>query len=133
MNLFSNKDHLLMMAEMYHSALKKEEEESERLSNELEITSNSLRSTQRSLQESKLQIYQLQKELKVSHLSFCMEGNVLGIMKESMMEDGHEKSSNLQVLVKEDTIEYTDQSLVSLQKYPQKDIPFRYAGKYTYL
>ena len=104
MNLLSNRDHLIMMAEMYHSALKKEEEESERLTNKLEITSELLKSTQRSLQESKLHICQIQKELKVSHLSCCMEGNVLGIMEEYLVEDGHEKSSDMQVLVKEDTI-----------------------------
>ena len=54
MNLVYDIDHLLMMAEMYHSALKKEEEESGRLTHELEITSNSLKSTKRSLQESNL-------------------------------------------------------------------------------
>ena len=71
-----------MMAEMYHTALKKEEEEYDRLTHELEITSNSLKSTQRSLQESKLQKYQLQKELRMSHLSCFMEGNFLGLMEE---------------------------------------------------
>ena len=54
MNLLSDRDHLLMMVEMYHSALKKEEEESDMLTHESEIASNSLKSTQRSLQESKL-------------------------------------------------------------------------------
>ena len=50
----------------------------------------------------------------MSHLSCCMEGNVLGIMEESYVEDGHEKSSDLKALVKEDTIEYIDHTLVSL-------------------
>ena len=95
MNLLSSRDHLLMMAEMYHSALKKEEEESGRLTHELEITSNSLKSTQISLQESKLQTYQLQKYLGVSHLSCFMEGNVLGIMEETHVEDNHEEGANL--------------------------------------
>ena len=54
MNLLSDRDHLLMMADMYHSALKKEEEESERLTNKLEITSELLKSTQSLLQDSKL-------------------------------------------------------------------------------
>ena len=67
-NLLSDRDHLLMMAEIYHSALKKEEEESDRLTHELNITCNSLKRTQRSLRESKLQIYHLQKELNASHL-----------------------------------------------------------------
>ena len=54
-------------------------------------------------------------------------------MEESHVDDEHEKSSDLQVLVKEDTIEYIDQTLVSLQNYIQQDIPFRFARKYTYL
>ena len=68
MNLLSDMYHLIMMYYMYHGALKKEEEESERLANKLEITSNLLKSIQISLQDSKLQIFQLQKELKVSHI-----------------------------------------------------------------
>ena len=36
-------------------------------------------------------------------------------------------------MVKEDATEYTDQSLVSLQKYPQEVISFISARKYTYL
>ena len=51
-NLISDRDHLLMVAEMYHHALKQEEEEYDRLTHELEITSNSLKSTQRYIQES---------------------------------------------------------------------------------
>ena len=54
MNLISDREYLLMVAKMYHSALKKEEEKSENITNKLEITSNLLKSTQRSLQESKL-------------------------------------------------------------------------------
>ena len=59
MNLLSDREYLLMVAEMYHSALKKEEEKSENITNKLEITNNLLKSTQRSLQDSKLQIFQL--------------------------------------------------------------------------
>ena len=51
MNLLSNKYHLLMMDEMNHSALKKEEEELKRLNSKLEITSNSMKRTHRALQE----------------------------------------------------------------------------------
>ena len=54
MKLLYDIDNLLMMVGMYHSALKKGEEESDRLTHELEITSNSLKSTQISLHESKL-------------------------------------------------------------------------------
>ena len=60
-NLLSDRDHLLMVIEIYHCAVNKEEEELERLTNKLKITSNFLKSTQRSLQESKLQIFELQK------------------------------------------------------------------------
>ena len=91
MNLLSDRYHLLMIVDMYHSALKKEEEETNGLTHELEITSSSLKSTERSLQDSNLQTYQLQKELRMSHLSCCMEGNVLGIMGKSRVEEGHEK------------------------------------------
>ena len=45
MNLLLDIYPLLMMAEMYHSELNKEEEESERLTSKLEITSNSLNRT----------------------------------------------------------------------------------------
>ena len=72
MNLLSDRDNIFMMAEMYHSALNKEEKELERLANKLEMTSDLLKRTQRFLQESKLYICQLQKYLKVSPLSCCM-------------------------------------------------------------
>ena len=53
-NLLSDRYHLLLMAEMYHCAVKKEEEEVERLTNKLEITNDLLKSTQISLKESNL-------------------------------------------------------------------------------
>ena len=89
-NLLSNRYHLLMVAKMYHSAFKKEEE-SDSLTHELDIAGNSVNTTQISLQESKLQTYQLQKELILSHLSRCMEGNISSIMAKSHVEEGHEK------------------------------------------
>ena len=51
MNLLFDRHHLLLMAEMYHCAIKKEEEEVERLTNKLEITNDLLKSTQISLKE----------------------------------------------------------------------------------
>ena len=54
MNLLLYRDHLLMMDEMCHVALKEEEEKLERLISKLEITSNSLKSTQRALRDLKL-------------------------------------------------------------------------------
>ena len=72
MNLLSNRGRLLIMAEMYHCAVKKEEEEVERLTNKLEITNDLLKSTQISLKESNLQICQLQNDFKISrfHVSW---------------------------------------------------------------
>ena len=105
-----------MVDEMYHSALKKEEEKSENITTKLEITNNLLKSTQISLQDSKLQIFQLQKELKVSHFSCCMEGNVLGIMEEPHVEDNHEGGADLQVLVKIYEEENLGQALIENER-----------------
>ena len=49
MNLLYDREYLLMVAEMYHSTLRKEEEKSENITNKLEITNNLLKSTQISL------------------------------------------------------------------------------------
>ena len=115
MNLLSNRDHLLMVSKMYDSVVKKEEEGSESLTNKLEITSNFLKSTQRSLQESKLQTYQLQKELRMSHLSCCLEGNVLGIMGKSHVEEGHEKRGDLHMLGKSYEEYNMDQAPINIE------------------
>ena len=45
MNLLSDRDHLLTMAEIYHFVVNMEEEEVERLTNKLEITIDLLKST----------------------------------------------------------------------------------------
>ena len=81
MNLIFDIEYLIMVAEMYNSELKKEEEKLDNLTNTLGITSNLLKRTQRSLQESRFHIFQFQKDLKLSHLSCYIEGNVLGIME----------------------------------------------------
>ena len=116
MNLIYDREYLLMVSKMYHSALKKEEEKLENITNKLEITSNLLKSTQRSLQDSKLQIFQFQKEIKVSHLSYCMEGSVLGIMEEPHVEDSHEGGADLQVLVKIYKEENLGQALIDNER-----------------
>ena len=107
-NTLSDRNHLLEMTDIYHHTLRKEEDEAKRIGRKLEAAYGSLEGTQRYLKESNLYTYQLQNDLIMSHLSCCMEGNVLGIVEEFPMEDGHAKSSYLQVLVKEDTIEYID-------------------------
>ena len=75
MKLLSDRDHLLMVDEMYHCAFKKEVEESERIHRKWEATYDSLKRTQESLQESRLQIDQLRKELNVPQPPYCMEKN----------------------------------------------------------
>ena len=95
MNLLYDKYRLLIMAKMYHYVVNKEEEELERFTNKLEITNDLLKSTQRSLQDSKLQIYQIQNYLKVSHLSCIMEEIFLGIMEGPHGEDNHEEGADL--------------------------------------
>ena len=86
----------------------------ERISNKLEITSDLLKSTQRLLQESKLQICHLQKDLKVSSLSCFMEGNFLGIMEGPHVEDNHEEGADLQVFVKIHDEDYFGQAHASM-------------------
>ena len=46
MNLLSDRDHLLMMSEMYHRAFKKEAKESERIHSKWEATYDSFKRTQ---------------------------------------------------------------------------------------
>ena len=99
-NLVLDRDHLLMKDDMYHSALNKEDEESKRLANKLEITSDLMKSTQRFLQELKLNICKLQRDLKVSPLLCFMEGNVLGLMEEPHVEENHDEGVDLRMFVK---------------------------------
>ena len=108
MSLLSDRNHIFELTNIYHHALIKDEDVAKGFGSELEVAYDSLENTQISLQESKLYTYKLKKDLNVPHLSFCMEGNVLDIMEEYHVDDEHEKSSDLQVLVKEDTIEYID-------------------------
>ena len=102
MNLLSDRDHLLMVAEMYNCALKKEEEVYERIHSKWEATCDSLKRTQESLQNLRLHIYQLIKELNVPHPPSCMEndhvhmvGATLDVLEEPHMEDKHEEGAYL--------------------------------------
>ena len=67
-NLFSYRNNLFEVTKIYHHALKREENEAKILSSELDSTYVSWESTQKALQESKLQIYQIQKVFNVPHL-----------------------------------------------------------------
>ena len=62
------------------------------------VTCDSLKSTHKALQESRLHIDQILKELNVSHLPSCMEydhvhmvGDTLDVMEEPHVEDKHEE------------------------------------------
>ena len=50
----------------------------------------------------------------MSHLSCCMEGNVLGIMEEPHVEDIHEEGADLQVIVKSYEEENIGQALIDI-------------------
>ena len=122
MNLISDREHLLMVVEMYHCAIERETQESERLHIKWEATYDSLKRTQESLQESRLQIDLLQKDLNVPHPPsrmgndhVHMVGNNLDIMEESHAED-----AELQVLEKIHDEEYFGQELVGFEKKDQQ-------------
>jgi len=69
LHLLSNRDHLLILGDMYQDALKEKEEEVDRLIQELEITQDSLKSVQKALQESEMRVEQLCVELSWVHPS----------------------------------------------------------------
>ena len=51
----------------------------------------------------------------MSHLSCCMEGNVLGIMEEPHVDDIHEEGADLQVLAKSYEEENIGQELIDVE------------------
>ena len=102
MKLLFGRDHILMIFEMYHCAFNKETKESERLHSKWEATYDSLKRNQEALQESRLQIDQLQRELNVPHPSSCMENNhmhmvgtTLDVVEEPNVEHKHEGGADL--------------------------------------
>ena len=102
MNLIFDREHILMVAEMYHCAFERETKESERLHSKWEATYDSLKRTQEALQESRLQIDQIQRDLNVPHPPYCMENNhvhmvvtTLDVLNEPHVEDNHEKGADL--------------------------------------
>ena len=102
MNLLSDIDQPLMVAEMYQCALEKEVEVSESLHRKWEATCDSWNITHEALQESRFLIDQLQKELNVPHPSSCMrddhvhmKGVTFDVMEESHVEGGNEKRADL--------------------------------------
>ena len=54
------------------------------------------------------------------------------MIEELHVEDEHEESFDLQVLVNENVVEDVGQTFVLLEKWIQEDMPFRYWSKYTY-
>jgi hypothetical protein len=111
LHLLSDRDHLLMLREMYQDALKVKEEEVDRLTQELAITHDSLKSMQRALQELGMQVEHLCVDLSGVHPSSptsncqsCMTAisrdDVSGIyylMEEPHVMVGHEEHVGLQV------------------------------------
>jgi hypothetical protein len=75
LHLLSNRDHILILGEMYHDALKGKEKEVYRLTQELEITHDSLKSSQKALQESEMQVEYIFMELSWIHPSSSASDN----------------------------------------------------------
>ena len=68
----------------------------------MEATYDSLKRTQEALQESRLQIDQIQRDLNVPHPPYCMEknhvhmvGTTWDVLKEPHVEDNHEEGVDL--------------------------------------
>ena len=61
----------------------------------------------------------------MSHLSCCMEGNVLGIIEEPHVEDNHVGGADLQVLVKIYEEENLGQALIENERKDEVFLSFR--------
>ena len=149
MNLIYDREHLLMVAEMYHCAFERETQESERLHSKWEATYDSLKRTQEALQELRLQIDQIQRDLNVPHPPSCMEKNHvhmvvsnLDVLKEPRVEDNHEEGADLQMLVKRYEEENLVQALIEIERKDElflamvnivEDISIESASKDDYL
>ena len=75
------------------------------------------------------------------HLSCCMEGNVLGIMGKSHVEEGHEKRVDLQMLGKSYEEENMDQEPIEIEEKDElffsiinmaDNFPYGSANKFPY-
>jgi hypothetical protein len=69
LHLLSDRDHLLMLDEIYFDVLKGKQEEVDKLTHGHKITKDSLKSTQMALQESEIQVDELYVELTLAHSS----------------------------------------------------------------
>lgn len=67
----SDCDHLLNLVEIYSDALRRKEDEVDKLSHELKVSSDSLTSTQIALQESEIHVDELCLELSLARCSSC--------------------------------------------------------------
>jgi hypothetical protein len=65
--LLSDRDHLLMLDEVYFDTLKGKEKEVDKLTHGLKVAKDSLKSTQMALHESKIQVAKFRVELSLTH------------------------------------------------------------------
>jgi hypothetical protein len=72
--LLTDRDYLLRIGETYHEALREQELEMERLTQELESTRGFLRGTQTTLQESESRSKELLEEIRQSSTSSVLVG-----------------------------------------------------------
>ena len=85
-----------------------------------------MKRTQEALQESRLQISKLQRELNVPHPPSCMEtnhvhmvGTTLDVLEEPHVEGKHEEGADLQMLVKIYEEENLGQALIEIERKDQ--------------
>lgn len=69
LHLLSDRDHLLQLNEIYFDALRRKEDEADKLTYKLKATMDSLKSTQMALQELENQVDELCLELRLTHSS----------------------------------------------------------------
>ncbi|KAH9329864.1 hypothetical protein KI387_001972, partial [Taxus chinensis] len=97
LHLHSNRDHLLNLAEVYSDALRRKEEEVDKLSQELEVTRDSLVSTQLALQDSESHVDELCLELSLARDSLCISETQSSMAAKAHVEDSSMSSSSIHI------------------------------------
>ncbi|KAH9322813.1 hypothetical protein KI387_017452, partial [Taxus chinensis] len=97
LHLLSDRDHLLNLAEVYSDALRRKEEEVDKLSQELEVTRDSLVSTQLALQDSESHVDELFLELSLARDSLCISETQSSMAAKAHVEDSSMSSSSIHI------------------------------------
>jgi hypothetical protein len=87
--LLTDRDYLLGIGEMYHRALREQELEVDRLTQELESTQGFLRGTQTTLQESESRSDEPLEEIRQRSTSVTLLGDVGDLVRGAPVDGGH--------------------------------------------